>query len=41
MFEYEVFAKRIDAHGSLAECKRAEFVIDTDVKGRADAFNPG
>jgi len=40
MFEYEVFAKRIDAHGSLAECKLAELVIDTDVKGRADAFNP-
>ena len=40
MFEYEVSAKRIDAHGSLAECKLAELVIDTDVKGRADAFNP-
>jgi uncharacterized OsmC-like protein len=40
MFEYEVSAKRIDAHGSLAECKLAELVIDTDVKGRPDAFNP-
>ena len=40
MFEYEVSAKRIDAHGSLAECKLAELVIDTDVRGRADAFNP-
>ena len=41
MFEYEVFAKRIDEHGRLAECKWAEFVIDTDGKGRADAFNAG
>lgn len=40
MFEYEVSAKRIDAHGSLAECKLAKLIIDTDVKGRADAFNP-
>jgi len=40
MLEYEVTAKRIDAHGSIAECKHAELVIDTDLKGRADAFNP-
>ena len=36
MLEY----KRIDAHGSKARCKDAEIVLDTDVNGRPDAFNP-
>lgn len=40
MLEYRVTAKRQDAHGSLAQCKDAEIVLDTDVNGRADAFNP-
>ena len=40
MLDYHVAAKRIDEHGSLASCKTAEIVLDTDVKGRADAFNP-
>lgn len=40
MLEYKVTAKRLDAHGSMARCKDAEIVLDTDVKGRADAFNP-
>ena len=40
MLEYEVHARRIDAHGSLATTKRAELVIDTDLNGRDDAFNP-
>ena len=40
MLEYQVTAKRHDAHGSLAQCKDAEIVLDTDVNGRADAFNP-
>ncbi len=40
MLEYEITAQRIDAHGSIAQCKDAELVIDTDLKGRADAFNP-
>ncbi len=40
MLEYEITAKRIDTHGSIAQCKDAELVIDTDLKGRADAFNP-
>ena len=40
MLEYRVTAKRQDAHGSLAQCKEAEIVLDTDVNGRADAFNP-
>lgn len=40
MLEYSVEAHRIDAHGSLATTKQAEIALDTDVKGRADAFNP-
>ena len=40
MLEYNVTARRLDGHGSLARCKDAEIVLDTDVNGRADAFNP-
>lgn len=40
MLEYRVTGKRIDAHGGTAHCKDAEIVLDTDVNGRSDAFNP-
>ncbi len=40
MLEYEISVQRIDAHGSMARCKQAELMIDTDVSGRQDAFNP-
>ena len=40
MLEYRVNATRQDQHGSLATCKQAEVVLDTDVNGRPDAFNP-
>ena len=40
MLEYQVSAHRIDAHGSLATTKSAEITLDTDLKGRVDAFNP-
>lgn len=40
MLEYRVNARRRDAHGGLAACKDAEIVLDTDVNGRPDAFNP-
>jgi uncharacterized OsmC-like protein len=40
MLEYRIEARRLDAHGSLARCKDAEITLDTDVKGRPDAFNP-
>jgi uncharacterized OsmC-like protein len=40
MLEYEVVATRTDSHGSVARCKGAEIVLDTDVNGRTDAFNP-
>jgi uncharacterized OsmC-like protein len=40
MLEYQVIARRIDAHGSVALCKQAEITLDTDIAGRPDAFNP-
>jgi uncharacterized OsmC-like protein len=40
MLEYEITAARLDAHGSRAQCKDAEITLDTDIAGRADAFNP-
>lgn len=40
MLEYDVVAKWADHHGSLASCKNTEIILDTDVKGRIDAFNP-
>ena len=35
-----VRATRTDAHGSEATCKSATVVLDTDLAGRTDAFNP-
>lgn len=40
MLEYQVKARRIDQHGSTAETKAATITLDTDIAGRADAFNP-
>jgi uncharacterized OsmC-like protein len=40
VLEYNVVGRRIDAHGSEASAKQARIVLDTDVAGRADAFNP-
>lgn len=40
MLEYHVFARRIDSHGSEATTKAARVVLDTDIRGRSDAFNP-
>jgi len=37
---YQVIAERQDAHGSIAYCKEAEIILDTDVQNRDDAFNP-
>lgn len=37
---FHVVSRRLDAHGSLAQCKSAEITLDTDLAGRADAFNP-
>lgn len=40
MLEYRVSARRKDPHGSIASTKDAEIILDTDVGGRPDAFNP-
>lgn len=40
MLEYHVEARRIDGHGSVASTKNAEVLLDTNVAGRLDAFNP-
>ncbi len=40
MLEYQVDARRVDAHGSLAMTKKAHIDLDTDLGGRPDAFNP-
>lgn len=40
MLEYRVSARRVDAHGSVATAKEAEVILDTDINGRPDAFNP-
>ncbi len=40
MLEYSVTAQRIDSHGSEARAKDAKITLDTDLKGRLDAFNP-
>lgn len=37
---FHVEARRVDAHGSLAVCKRATLPLDTDLAGNPDAFNP-
>lgn len=37
---FNVTARRIDAHGSLATCKDAQLALDTDLAGRRDALNP-
>lgn len=40
MLEYSVSARRTDSHRSEATCKDARIVLDTDMAGRPDAFNP-
>ena len=37
---FHVKTVRTDAHGSVAHCKSADITLDTDLAGRADAFNP-
>lgn len=40
MLEYRIEARRVDSHGATATTKAAEILLDTDLKGRPDAFNP-
>jgi uncharacterized OsmC-like protein len=37
---FDVRARRVDAHGSESTCKSAHLLLDTDLAGRVDAFNP-
>jgi uncharacterized OsmC-like protein len=37
---FNVTTRRTDAHGSRSHCKEAEILLDTDMAGRVDAFNP-
>jgi uncharacterized OsmC-like protein len=37
---FDVVSRRIDGHGSVAECKDATLTLDTALAGRRDAFNP-
>ncbi|MCY0146810.1 OsmC family protein [Hoeflea sp. G2-23] len=40
MLEYRVAARRVDNHGAEASTKEARIILDTDMVGRPDAFNP-
>ena len=37
---FSIATQRTDAHGSVAHCKETAITLDTDMAGRADAFNP-
>lgn len=37
---FHIVSSRLDAHASLSRCKQAEIVLDTDMAGNQDAFNP-
>lgn len=37
---YRVAARRLNSHGAVASAKSAQITLDTDLAGRADAFNP-
>ena len=38
--QFDVAARRLNAHASQATCKRATIPLDTDMAGNPDAFNP-
>lgn len=40
MLDYHVTSRRIDSRGGEASAKDARIVLDTDMSGRQDAFNP-
>lgn len=37
---FHVETSRVDSHSSLSRCKSAEIVLDTDMAGNPNAFNP-
>lgn len=40
MRHYDVQLRRIDVHGSVAQCKEASVTVDSSTAGRVDPFNP-
>jgi uncharacterized OsmC-like protein len=40
MQTYQITAQRISSHESVARAKQGEILLDTDLVGREDAFNP-
>ncbi|MCW7494006.1 OsmC family protein [Leptospira sp. 2 VSF19] len=38
--EFHVETLRVDSHTSLSRCKSAEIILDTDMAGNPNAFNP-
>ena len=38
--KFDLMARRLDAHASVASTKDATVTLDTDLAGRRDAFNP-
>lgn len=37
---FHVESRRVDVHESVSHCKNAQIVLDTDMAGNPDAFNP-
>lgn len=37
---FDVVAHRVDSHSSVATCKSASILLDTDLAGNIEAFNP-
>ena len=37
---FDVVSKRIDSKSSIALCKNAQIMLDTNLQGNPDAFNP-
>ncbi|XDD54743.1 OsmC family protein [Leptospira sp. WS4.C2] len=37
---FHVETRRVDSHSSQSQCKSAEIVLDTDMAGNPNAFNP-
>lgn len=40
MLDYRIAARRTSSHGAEARAKEALILLDTDLAGRPDAFNP-
>lgn len=38
--EFLVISERIDSSSSISKCKNAEIILDTNLAGNPDAFNP-